>query len=52
MQVDYEQIKACIKACDEADCLEAALEQLKSANSQMTKEEAIIRMLIDLRKGD
>ena len=51
MDVNYEQIKALINECDEEDCLEQVLDRLKTHTLQMSKEEALIRLLLDLPRS-
>ncbi len=56
MNVNYDQIKEIIEGTnmshgdtkDNDACLEIACEKIKSANEYMTKEEAIIKLLIEL----
>ena len=51
MDVNYEQLKTLINECDEENCLEQVLDRLKTQTPHMSKEEAIIRLLLELPRS-
>jgi len=48
MDIDFNKIERVIAACESEQVLQGALDTLESENPKLTKEEAIIRLLIDL----
>lgn len=48
MDIDYKKIERVIAACESEQVLQEALDTLESESPKLTKEEAIIRLLIDL----
>ncbi|MBW1699736.1 MAG: hypothetical protein JRH18_17835 [Deltaproteobacteria bacterium] len=50
MGIDYSAIKKILKASEGENLLEVALEKIQADSSHMTKEEAVIRLLMDLPK--
>jgi hypothetical protein len=48
MDIDFNKIEEVIAACESEQVLLEALDTLESENPKLTKEEAVIRLLIDL----
>lgn len=51
MSIDFEKVKKVIANTENEDLLQAALDKMNSEDELMTKEEAVIRLLIDLPKS-
>ncbi len=51
LSVHYEEVRRLISEGDDEDGLEKALEKLEAQNPSLTKEEAIIRLLLDLNRS-
>ena len=51
LRVHYEEVRRLIKEGDDGDCLEKALEKLEARHPSLTKEEAIVRLLLDLNRS-
>ena len=48
MDIDFDGIEQLLSACESEQVLQEVLENLQDTESPPTKEEAIIRLLIDL----
>ena len=48
MNIDFATIERVIDSCESDQILQEALDLLESENEKLTKEEAVIRLLIDL----